>query len=138
VIALCIAAAGLAISLPLQSFTLAWTHSIEKIRWEEDYRVGDQHLELAEARIRGSGAGMEPPDGAVLKNGVWHYKPALTAVERLHLARSPYVADYELCWDGACHPMAEIAGPVDTAPALELFACAAQGGIFFPENRLKK
>ncbi|HCN88979.1 MAG TPA: DUF1850 domain-containing protein, partial [Oxalobacteraceae bacterium] len=36
---LCLAAAGLAITLPLQAFTLGWTHSIEKIRWEEDYRI---------------------------------------------------------------------------------------------------
>jgi hypothetical protein len=121
--ALCVAAAGLVLSLPLQTFTLAWTHSIEKIRWEEDYRIADHRLQLAEARIRGSGAGMEPPDGAVLKNGVWHYRPALQSVERLNLARSPYVADYVLCWDNACHPMTEIAGPVDKAPTVELYPC---------------
>ncbi len=122
---LCLAAVGLAVSLPLQSFTLAWTHSIEKIRWEEDYRIVDRHLVLTEARILGTGAGMEPPEGAVLKNGVWHYKPALAPLERVRLARSPYVADYSICWGGACRPMAEIAGPVEAVPALELFACGA-------------
>lgn len=87
---LCItaAAAGLDVSLPLQHFTLAWTHSIEKIRWEEDYRMVGTHLQLVEARIRGSGAGMEPPDGAVLKNGVWHYQPTLPLLP--HAARSGY------------------------------------------------
>jgi hypothetical protein len=121
--ALCVTAAGLALSLPLQTFTLAWTHSIEKIRWEEDYRIAGRRLELMEARIRGSGAGMEPPAGALLKEGVWHYKPALAPLERLRLTRSPYAADYVLCWDGACHPLAQFAGPVDAAPLVELSAC---------------
>jgi hypothetical protein len=123
-IGLCLAAAGVAISLPLQSFTLAWTHSIEKIRWEEDYRMAGQLLELTEARIRGSGAGMEPPAGAVLKNGVWHYRPQLPAQQQLMLTRSTYVADYEMCWNGKCLPMKDIAGPVETAQNIRLFPCA--------------
>lgn len=122
-IGICLAAAGLAVSLPLQTFTLAWTHSIEKIRWEEDYRVVGRRLELVEARVRGFGAGMEPPEGAVLKHGVWHYKPPLPLQERLRLARSPFTADYSLCWQGACRPMADVAGPADTISTLEIFPC---------------
>lgn len=122
-IGLCLVAAGVAISLPLQTFTLAWNHSVEKVRWEEDYRIVGRHLEVVEARIRGSGAGMEPPHGALLKNGVWHYQPALPAQERLRLTRSSYVADYQMCWDGVCRPMADIAGPADVASEVELFAC---------------
>ena len=44
-------------------FTLAWTHSIEKVRWEEDYAVrfdavlGQPVLHAVQARVRGSGAG---------------------------------------------------------------------------------
>ena len=74
---LCLAAAAIPVALPLQAFTLAWTHSIGKIRWEEDYRLAGGRIELVEARIRGHGAGMEPPEGLVLKNGVWHYTPRL-------------------------------------------------------------
>lgn len=121
--ALCVAAAALTVALPLQSFTLAWTHSIEKIRWEEDYRIVGDRLQLVEARIRGSGAGMEPPEGARLIDGVWHYTPALPLLPRLSLARSPYVADYQLCWDGACKPMAAIIGTVEEAPKVKLFQC---------------
>lgn len=122
-IGLCLAAAGLAASLPLQAFTLSWTHSIEKIRWEEDYRIVGRRLELVEARVRGTGAGMEAPEGAVLRQGVWHYRPALAPLERVRLTRSEYVADYLLCWDGACHSLADIAGPPQASPVLELFAC---------------
>ena len=120
---LCLAAAAFSVTLPIQAFTLAWTHSIEKIRWEEDYRIESGGLVLKEARIRGSGAGMEPPQGAVLRNGTWHYRPALPSLPRLRLARSPYTADYTLCWDGRCRPMEDIAGPVDRAPEIELFPC---------------
>jgi len=120
---LCLAAAAISAALPLQGFTLAWTHSIEKIRWEEDYRIVGQHLELVEARIRGSGAGMEPPDGAMLKNGVWHYRPTLPLLPRLRLARSGYVADYELCWDAQCKPFRDIVDAPEAGQVVDLFAC---------------
>lgn len=122
-IMLCLAGAAFTAALPLSGFTLAWTHSIEKIRWEEDYLVDAHGLELAQARIRGTGAGMEAPAGAVLKNGAWHYQPALHTLQRLTLARSSYVADYQLCWSGTCHPMAEIVGTVDAAPTVDIFPC---------------
>lgn len=111
------------VSLPLQVFTLSWTHSIEKILWEEDYRIAGNALVLTEARIRGSGAGMEPPDGALLKDGVWHYTPALSTLPHLRLARSPFTADYKLCWHGACHPMAEFMGPADAMVPVDLSVC---------------
>lgn len=122
---LCLAAAALSVALPLQSFTLAWTHSIEKIRWEEDYRIAGGHLQLVEARIRGSGAGMEPPEGAVLKNGVWHYRPDLPELPRLRLARSGFTADYELCWNEACKSFQDLVGPADAGTTVDVFPCAA-------------
>lgn len=122
---LCLAAAALSVALPVQAFTLAWTHSIEKIRWEEDYRIVDTRLQLVQARIRGSGAGMEPPEGAVLKDGAWHYRPALTPLPAIRITRSPFVADYTLCWDGNCHPMAELLGPADAVSTVDLAVCPA-------------
>lgn len=88
-------------------FTLAWNHSIEKIRWEEDYRVVAGKLELTEARIRGTGAGMEPPPGARLQGGVWHYRPDLRRLSGLRLARSAYTTDYELCIENGCRPLSQ-------------------------------
>ena len=120
---LCIAAAAVVIGLPLQDFTLAWTHSIEKERWEEDYRIAGEELRLMEARIRGSGAGMEIPADAVLRNGVWHYQPKLPPLSHLRLARSAHVADYLLCQSGACRSLGEFIGPPEAAPVAELFPC---------------
>jgi hypothetical protein len=106
VLGICLGAGALHAFIATTQFTLAWTHSIEKIRWEEDYRVVGGNLDLTEARVRGSGAGMEPPAGAVLRDGAWHYRPALPPQAALHLARSTYVQDYEVCVDGVCGPLA--------------------------------
>jgi hypothetical protein len=119
---LCLAAAGLVVALPLQAFTLAWTHSIEKVRWEEDYRIVGGGLQLSEARIRGTGAGMEPPPDAVLKDGVWHYRPQMAPLETVRLTRSGYVPDYQLCAEGSCRPLGELVG--DKAEVVDMSACA--------------
>lgn len=125
-LALCLALAGepagaahaWATVLPTATATLAWTHSIEKIRWEEDWAVtsppapsgGASHtaalgVAITEARIRGTGAGMEIPEGAVLRDGVWHYRPALPPLPAVRLTQSPYVAPYTLCAAGDCRPL---------------------------------
>jgi hypothetical protein len=123
-VGICLAAGALVASLPLSSFTLAWTHSIEKIRWEEDYRVVGTRLVLEEARIKGSGAGMEPPAGARLENGVWHYKPELPPLEQLRLTHSPYTTDYEICTDGACRPLGTVIPGLPAIEVVELRPCA--------------
>lgn len=104
---LCIAAGAVTATLAVESFTLAWTHSIEKVRWEEDWRIEDKTLVIAEARIRGTGAGMEPPADALLKDSAWHYQPAIKPLAQVRLAHSPYTTGYELCVAGRCQPLAD-------------------------------
>lgn len=103
--ALCLSAGTFHVSLPITSFTLRWQHSIEKVEWDEDYELVGPWLHLSQARIRGSGAGMEPPPDAVLSHGVWHYRVADPWRRELVVARSEFVADYELCIRGNCHPL---------------------------------
>lgn len=121
---ICLAAGLIVATLPLHSFTLAWTHSIEKIRWEEDYRIIDRRLVLEEARIRGTGAGMEPPPDAVLENGIWSYSPALTPLEALRLSHSPYAAGYEICSGGRCRPLAEILPGIADTQTIVIAPCS--------------
>lgn len=90
--------------IPAQRFTLAWTHSIEKVRWEEDYAVlpstaqqPGPRLQALQARIHGSGAGMEPPEDARLINGQYHYQPPTWPAVPLRLTRSEFTPDYALC-----------------------------------------
>ncbi|MDT3750427.1 MULTISPECIES: DUF1850 domain-containing protein [Pseudomonas] len=109
---LCLGLAGVVwASLPVQAFTLAWQHTIEKIRWEEDYHVTPLGLVLTEARVRGSGAGMEIPDDAELRDGVWHYHRQLPPLNPLHAGRTPEAGDYELCFEGSCQPLTHWLGP---------------------------
>jgi hypothetical protein len=100
--------------LPTTQFTLAWTHSIEKTRWEEDYTVRPAadgegcRLVAGAARIRGSGAGMDPPPDAVLRDGWYVYQPHTPPLRQLLLTRSPYTADYDWCENGRCRTLGRI------------------------------
>lgn len=119
---LCLAAGAVTAALAVESFTLAWTHSIAKSRWEEDWRIEGKTLVVTEARIRGTGAGMEPPADAVLKEGIWHYKPAIRLAQ-LRLAHSPYTAGYELCIAGQCGPLADHLPGAENLTTIVLEAC---------------
>lgn len=119
---ICLIAGGKATAIALASFTLAWTHSVEKVRWEEDWELSDAGLRIVEARVRGSGAGMEVPDGAVLRDGVWHYMPSLLPQRELLLARSgATVGNWELCSAGECREIAAAAGA-----AARIAACTSE------------
>lgn len=120
---LCLASGMLVAKLATSTFTLAWTHSIEKIRWEEDWQVTRTELVLTEGRIRGSGAGMEPPAGARLQDGVWHYH-ATRRLPRLALTHSPWAAGYTLCTPAGCRPLADHLPGLPETAVIELFPCA--------------
>lgn len=100
--------------IPVKSFTLAWTHSIEKTRWEENYSVrldtkGKPVLIPGKAYIKGSGAGMDPPPDAVrIDHGWYEYQPKTGPLDILRLSRSPYTADYDWCVDGQCQVLSSI------------------------------
>lgn len=101
--ALCLAA-GLLLAPLGEAVTLRWTHSVQRILWEEDYRAQDGALRLTSARVQGTGAGMEPPPDAVLRDGAWHYTPALPPLPEVQLRHSPYVQPYIICASGQCRP----------------------------------
>ena len=119
----CIAAGGAVVALALQTFTIAWAHSIEKIRWEEDYRVEGTMLRLVEARIRGDGAGMEPPPGSRFENGVWHYTPRLPLLPELRLTHSDFTTDWELCRGMRCEPLAHYAPKAAIGEVVLVYVC---------------
>ena len=117
-------------SIPAERLTLAWTHSVEKIPWEEDYVIRDGRLVLTEARVQGNGAGMEPPEQAVWREGWWRYTPALGPLPKVILTTSPYAGDYRLCWAGACTELSKIVGaPARLGGRVELFPCPPESGL---------
>lgn len=107
---LCVATGAAVARLVLDLFTLSWTHSVERTEWQETWRIEAGLLELESARVKGSGAGMDPPPGAVKAGGWYHYWPGRPPVPKLVLARSgaPRAGDYTLCWDGGCTTLAKL------------------------------
>ena len=110
--------------LPTAVFTLAWTHSVEKTEWREAWQVESERLRLTEAVVAGSGAGMEPPPGAVLVNGEWRYHPDVPPLQRLTIANSGFGGEYRLCWSGECHSLTRLLPAYGSEP-IELYACQA-------------
>lgn len=124
--AVCLLVAGaLRATLPSDTFTLAWQHSVEKTRWEEDYRVADHRLLLVQSRIGGFGAGMEPAPGAQLVDGMWRWHPALPPLPELRLTASEYTADYTVCWHpDRCAALRDLVHARDIE-IVSVVACAA-------------
>ena len=99
---LCLAGAGIAVRIAASTFTLSWTHTIEHTRWQEDWRVTPAGLVLETARIEGSGAGMEPPEGALLQDGFFVWHPEVPPLKEVILRRAPEAGDWTLCAKGEC------------------------------------
>ncbi|WP_439493251.1 DUF1850 domain-containing protein [Bosea sp. (in: a-proteobacteria)] len=108
---LCLAAGALAVSLGASEITLAWRHSVQQTLWEEVWRAGPDGVTLVEARIQGSGAGMEAPPEARLVDGFWRWRPQLPAQREIVMRRSGATADWQICIAGRCRPMGDYLPP---------------------------
>ena len=123
---LCLSALGTTVFLPVGVFTLSWQHSIEKTPWEERWRIEEgvpARLVFVEGRIRGSGAGMEPPPQARLEDGVWVYHADLR-LPALHLTHSPFAPEYRLCLEEGCHALDAWLPALPEIGEVELFPCS--------------
>jgi hypothetical protein len=122
-LSLCLASAGVAKSLALAVFTLAWTHSVERIEWQEDWRVSREGLELAQARVKGSGAGMEPPPEARLVDGWFQWQPDRPPLQEVVLGNSGVAGEWRICSNGRCRTLSEILGHPIGADVITMRAC---------------
>ena len=96
---LCILAGGKVTVIAATAFSLSWIHSVEKIEWQEDWAIVDAEFVLTEARVKGSGAGMDP--GAPPAPGCAHLLVnALPVDPLLGLAagRTPAQVSLQLCF----------------------------------------
>jgi hypothetical protein len=125
-LSLCLTSAGLLKTLSLAAFTLAWIHSIEKVEWQEDWRVTPQGLELVQARVKGSGAGMEPPPEARLVDGWFQWRPKRAPMPELALGNSGAAGEWHLCHDGHCQTLSGIFGRPIGANVTTLRGCEQQ------------
>lgn len=115
----CLLAGLMTLALSGPEFRLEWTHSVEHVDWREAWRIEDGRLRLTGAAVRGSGAGMEPGDGATLRDGWWVWAPDLPPQPELLLGASGATGGgWRLC-DGrdACHELGGQAGaPIRLRP----------------------
>ena len=119
---LCLLAGAVVAPLLADTITLAWTHSVEKVLWEETWRAGPGGLRIVQARVRGSGAGMDPGPDARLIDGAWVWGPKLPPLREVILRRSGATADWRVCIAGACRPMD--AYVPETADPVTLTTCS--------------
>ena len=118
---LCVATAVAVLSWATSSFSLSWTHSVEKTEWQESWSIEDDVLVLKEARVKGSGAGMDPGEGAQLIDGWWIWQPALPPQTELYLSASgTTVSPWTLCLEDQCVALGEQA-----EEAVRLWTCDA-------------
>jgi hypothetical protein len=122
-LSLCLASAGIVKTLALAAFTLAWTHSIEKIEWQEDFRVTAGGLELVQARVKGSGAGMEPPPEARLVNGWFQWQPDRAPIPQVLLGNSGVAGEWRICSDDHCRTLSDILGHPIGADVITMSVC---------------
>lgn len=106
----CFASAGVVKALSVAAFMLSWTHSVEKIEWQEDWVVTPKGLEIIAARVKGSGAGMEPPPEARLVNGWFQWTPKPLFLHEVALGNSGVAGEWRLCTQGSCRTLSDILG----------------------------
>ncbi len=116
-LSVCIAG-GKAIAVAAGLFTLSWTHSVEKITWQESWAATKEGLVLKEARVKGSGAGMDPGEGARRQDGWWVWEPHVPPLPELVLAASgATVSGWTLCDAEGCRELGrERAAPIVLRP----------------------
>ena len=110
-------------TIPATSLTLSWTHSVERIRWEEDYSIRDNRLVITAARVQGNGAGMEPDADAVPVGEWWESQPKIGPLRKITLANSDFTADYTLCASGKCRTLAALLPEKFRGQPVDLFPC---------------
>jgi hypothetical protein len=124
---LCIASAGSIMTLLAASFSLSWTHSVEKTTWIEHWQVKGDRLALSSASVEGSGAGIDLPPDAVWEDDRWTYRPDLAPLHRLDLAASgATVSGWRLCVNENCHELGAMPGEPVSIWASDV--CSAEPG----------
>lgn len=119
---ICLIGGGKVVQLAA-AITLSWTHSVERVEWAEDWRATPAGLIITEARVKGSGAGMDPPPEAQLRDGFWRWTPEVGPVPDVEMRNSGATADWRICIDGTCREAGSLVPP--GADPVTLATCPA-------------
>lgn len=108
---ICVASAGSVLTLLAGSFSLSWTHSVEKTEWIEHWQVVGEKLALTSAKVEGSGAGIDLPPDAKWEDGGWTYRPAVPPQSQINLAASGATGGgWSLCTNAECSELGAESG----------------------------
>jgi hypothetical protein len=121
----CFIAGAVTKTLQVTAFTLVWTHSVQKTDWQEDWRVTADSLTLVEARIKDSGAGVDPPAEAQLIDGWWRWRPVPTRRKEVILGHSDAAGDWRICTSGRCRTLPDIFGHPLAGEPIVMRSCAS-------------
>lgn len=114
----CLMVGGKALTLVAASFTLSWLHSVEHTGWFEAWKVTPAGMVMTEARVQGSGAGMDPGPGAKLVGNWWVWVPDLRPIHELILGDSgATISPWTLCTGADCVKLGQKPGaPIHIRP----------------------
>ena len=121
----CFIAGAVTKTLQVTAFTLVWTHSVQKTDWQEDWRVTGDGLALVEARIKGSGAGVDPPGEARLIDGWWRWRPVSAPRKEVILGHSGAAGDWRICTGSRCRTLPDIFGRPLAGEPIVMRPCAS-------------
>lgn len=117
----CLAVGAAMLMLSAPNFQLRWTHSVEHVEWQEDWHIDASALSLTTARVRGSGAGMEPGENAQLKDGWWEWEGDLRVPALVLAASGATGGGWELCVNDECSVLGANSGePVILMPCADV------------------
>jgi hypothetical protein len=66
---------------------------------------------------------MEPPQGAILRDGWWTWSPAPLRIATLPLVQSTYTADWNLCWRDRCRSLGTLVPFRSEGSVVNVAAC---------------
>lgn len=122
---LCLALGAAIVALGVDTADLRWTHSVQKTEWRETWQATAEGLQLEQAAVQGSGAGMDPGPDAVLRDGFWVWQPKLPPQPELVLTRSAYTgSDWSICpVKSDCRPLGSYFPGIAADQAVTLKPC---------------
>lgn len=106
----CLMVGATALALSAPAFSLHWTHSVEKVEWQEEWQILPDGLKLVLARVKGSGAGMEPGVDALWRDGWWVWEPGVVVAELRLAASGATGSGWRLCDGSRCHELGALPG----------------------------
>jgi hypothetical protein len=109
-LSLCLASAGIVKALSVAAFTLVWTHSIEKVEWQEDLARYHAGIATGAGAGQGSGAWHGAAAGGAAGRRLVSMEPSAAPMTEVVLGNSGAAGEWRLCADGQCGRCPEIFG----------------------------